>query len=331
MKCSTSTCRCRQEGDPGHGPYYLLVRNLEGKRTSRSLPTAAAATVQAQLACARPAPTSGPRQKKVCAQEFAAAIEAELARFVAPGAADPVDFEALESRFRQLALELAARAVEQRFNADRSDYAGPALPCPCRQPARYAGRRAKTVETVLGGLTLERAYYHCASCGHGFFLRDRALGMARTDLSPGVTRMSGASAALVSFAQASGLLDDRAGVRVGTKHVQRTAEALGRAIAARERQGPDPVPRRGRHRRTGAPERDRRTARPARARSSWSPSGPPKRSTRKADRPATTARSPTRPRSRAPLASTPTPTRRPSPSACAARPSGAASRLPGAA
>ena len=63
--------------------------------------------------------------------------------------------------------------------------------------------------------------------------------MARTDLSPGVTRMTGAAAALVSFAQASGLLDDLAGVRVGTKHVQRTAEALGREIAAREQHGPD--------------------------------------------------------------------------------------------
>ena len=67
--------------------------------------------------------------------------------------------------------------------------------------------------------------------------------MARTDLSPGVTRMSGASAALVSFAQASGLLDDLAGVRVGTKHVQRSAEALGREIAAREQLGPaEPAP-----------------------------------------------------------------------------------------
>ncbi len=67
--------------------------------------------------------------------------------------------------------------------------------------------------------------------------------MARTDLSPGVTRMTGAAAALVSFAQASGLLADLAGVRVGTKHVQRTAEALGREMAARERHAPDaPAP-----------------------------------------------------------------------------------------
>ncbi len=181
--------------------------------------------------------------KKACAQEFVPAIAAEIARFVAPGAADSVDCEALESRLRQCALALAARAVERRFNDDRSDHSGPTQPCPCGQTAHYAGRRAKTFETVLGARTRQRSYYHCPDCHHGFFPRDRALGMARTDLSPGVARMTGAAAALVSFAQASGLLDDLAGVRLGTKHVQRTAEALGRAIAALERHGRDaPAP-----------------------------------------------------------------------------------------
>ena len=49
MKCGSPACRCRQQGNPGHGPYYLLVRNVDGKRTSRSIPADTAATVQAQL------------------------------------------------------------------------------------------------------------------------------------------------------------------------------------------------------------------------------------------------------------------------------------------
>ena len=50
MKCSTPSCRCHQEGEDGHGPYFLLVRHVDGKRTSRSLPAADAPTVEAQLA-----------------------------------------------------------------------------------------------------------------------------------------------------------------------------------------------------------------------------------------------------------------------------------------
>ena len=180
----------------------------------------------------------GGAKKKACAQQFAPAIEAEIARLVVPGAADQLDFEALEFHVRRQALQLAARAVARRLNEDRSDHTGPTRACPrCGQQARYAGRRAKTFETVLTGMTLERACYWCAACGKGCFPRDAALGMARTDLSPGVTRMTGAAAGLVSFARASGLLADLAGVSVNTKHVERTAEGLGREIAAAERDG----------------------------------------------------------------------------------------------
>ena len=154
---------------------------------------------------------------------------------VAPGAADQLDFEAFETHLRRQALQLAARAVERRLNADHSDHTGPTAACACGQRARYAGRHAKTFEASLGPLTLERAYYHCGHCGGGFFPRDMALGMARTSLSPAVTRMTAAAAARVSFAQAGQLLAELAGVQVGAKRVERTAEALGCEIAAAER------------------------------------------------------------------------------------------------
>ena len=59
--------------------------------------------------------------------------------------------------------------------------------------------------------------------------------MAGTSLSPAVTRMTGAVAARVSFGQSSQLLAELAGVEVGIKHAERTAEALGREITAAER------------------------------------------------------------------------------------------------
>ena len=61
------------------------------------------------------------------------------------------------------------------------------------------------------------------------------LGLDQGSLSPGVLRMAGAAAALVSFAEARSLLDELAGVQLSAKHVERAAEALGRAIAAAER------------------------------------------------------------------------------------------------
>ncbi len=130
---------------------------------------------------------------------------------------------------------MAARAVARRLNADTRDHAGPAVACPCGQAARYAGRRTKTFTSVLGELTLERAYYHCASCARGVFPRDRALGLPDTSLSPAVTRMVGLSAAMVSFEESGELMRELAGVPVDAKQVERTAEALGREMAEDER------------------------------------------------------------------------------------------------
>ncbi len=101
--------------------------------------------------------------------------------------------------------------------------------------ARYAGRRPKTFQSVLGPLTLERAYYHCGSCQGGFFPRDRALGLQDRSLSPAVLRMVGRVGAMVSFEEGHELLTELAGVDVPTKHVERAAEALGREVADDER------------------------------------------------------------------------------------------------
>ena len=119
-----------------------------------------------------------------------------------------LDFEAVEMAARRQALRWAARALEQRLNADTSDYVGPELPCPCGGVARYHGRHGKTFESVLGPLDLKRAYYDCLRCQSGFCPRDRVLKLESFSLTPGVLRMTASAAALVSFEESSGLLHE---------------------------------------------------------------------------------------------------------------------------
>jgi len=166
---------------------------------------------------------------------FEAEIVAEIEALVGDGAVEDWDLEAIETAARRKATRVAARAIEQRINADTSDHAGPTVPCACGNPARYVDRRSKTFTSVLGELTLSRAYYHCEACGQGFCPRDRALGIEDASLSPGVQRMVGLVGATVSFEEGHELLDKLADVQVPTKHVERAAEALGREIAQDER------------------------------------------------------------------------------------------------
>jgi len=83
---------------------------------------------------------SGGGQKGGFKAAFDAEVIREIEALIAPGAADRLDFEAVETAARRNALSVAARAVEQRLNADTSDHVGPTRPCPgCGKVARYAG------------------------------------------------------------------------------------------------------------------------------------------------------------------------------------------------
>ena len=157
------------------------------------------------------------------------------------GSSDGIDLEAIETATRRLALGLASRAIEQRINADSSDYAGAHLPCKCGDRARYAGRRLKSFQSALGELRLERAYYHCPACCNGFCPRDRQLGIEKTCLSPAVVRMIGKVGAMVSFQEGSQLLEELAGLKVDASQVERGAEALGEQIAADEQRYTKPL------------------------------------------------------------------------------------------
>jgi hypothetical protein len=173
-------------------------------------------------------------KKNLFADLLAGDVVQEIETLLGRQAVEELDLEALELAVRQQVLQLAARAVEQRLNADLSDEVESRLPCRCGGAAHLAGRRSKQFQSVLGPLQLERAYYHCASCGHGFCPRDQHLGIENTSLSPALTRMIGTVGAMVSFQEGSELLTELAGVAVDAKQVERTAEALGKEIAADE-------------------------------------------------------------------------------------------------
>ena len=159
--------------------------------------------------------------------------------------------------------------MAQHYNADDSDHSDSTVACACGRRARYAGRRPKTFNTLLGSLTLERAYYYCAACRRGSYPRDQALGLQDTSLSPAAARMVGLVATTVSFAEASEWLA-LAGVAV-TPNRSRHRRSAGprsrgrrtRACRTRTRRGADDVPGAGRHRRARAQVRGGRPARQA--------------------------------------------------------------------
>ena len=110
------------------------------------------------------------------------------------------------------------------------------LPCPCGQQAVYRELRPKPVLTAVGEVTVSRPYYLCPHCHRGQFPADVELDIANTEFSPGVRRMQALVGQQAPFEHGREQMKLLAGLEVNAKAVERTAEAIGGDIAAREQQ-----------------------------------------------------------------------------------------------
>jgi hypothetical protein len=113
---------------------------------------------------------------------------------------------------------------------------GPRVPCGMATRAVFAGCRDKTFDTVLGPVTVTRAWYHGGECGPGVAPRDAGLGVAGASMSPELAAVNDIAAAAGPFAGAAGLLAELAGVRLTVRRAGRAGRASGAAAAAAGRQ-----------------------------------------------------------------------------------------------
>ena len=137
----------------------------------------------------------------------------------------------MELAIRTAMARLGAGLLEDLLATD-TGYRGPRIECGAGHEARFVSYRDKTVDTVLGPVRLRRAWYHCATCGHGIAPRDEELAAGRASMSPGLRKMTARAAAAVPFAKAAGLLAELAGLDLTVKRVERSAENSGTVAAA---------------------------------------------------------------------------------------------------
>ena len=87
---------------------------------------------------------------------------------------------------------------------------------------------------MVGTFPLDRAYYHCRSCGQGTVPWDETLGLSRQALTPGAKELVCLAGAVDSFGEAADVvLKKLAALHVSESTVERTSEAVGRDIGQR--------------------------------------------------------------------------------------------------
>jgi len=110
------------------------------------------------------------------------------------------------------------------------------VPCACGRQAHYRELRSKPVLTAVGQVEVSRPYYLCPHCRTGQFPADVELDIENTELSPGVRRMQAVVGQDAPFDHGRQQMKLLADLEVTTKSVERTAEAIGENIAARQQQ-----------------------------------------------------------------------------------------------
>src|ERR1700733_9964744 len=196
-KCGKPNCACAAAGHPGHGPRFLWTRSAGSRRTvgrqlaagegprwrraSRGIPGGRRADRRGERADLR-GPAGGPDagapgaggRKRGLFTALAEARSAEIARLAAEAArALGCDggLGAAEAALRAGLLKPGGSMLGQLLSADPGQR-GPRVLCGQGHEAEFTDYRDKTFDTVLGTVTLRRAWYRCAECKHGFAPRD---------------------------------------------------------------------------------------------------------------------------------------------------------------
>lgn len=156
------------------------------------------------------------------------AIQADLAAlWTTMVATETGDLETAESRVRDGMLAIGGRLLEASVAARGTGKAGARIRCECGAEAVCEGYRRKQVQTVVGWITIRRAYYACPGCGQGRAPLDDALGLERDSSSPGVRRLAWRFGGRLPFAQAAQSLAEAARIQLSASTVRTLTETVG--------------------------------------------------------------------------------------------------------
>ena len=142
------------------------------------------------------------------------------------------DLEAVEMATRTAMHQAGAEALTQLLRLNRPQQ--PDRECPCGQRAQYRELRSKQILTVVGKVTVRRPYYLCPCCHRGQIPLDGELDVEGTQFSAGVRRMMALVGSESPFDSGREQMRVLAELTVTAKAVERTAEAIGEDILARQ-------------------------------------------------------------------------------------------------
>jgi hypothetical protein len=139
--------------------------------------------------------------------------------------------QSVGTMLKSLGMGLLQRLVDQ----GRNGYQGHYVACTCGGLMRFVGHRPKSIHTLFGWITVQRAYYCCPQCGRSKVPYDEASGLGSEQLSPALAKVCCLLAVDDSFAEVSRKLACLFAEEVSDTTVERLVHQVG-SVSVRQQE-----------------------------------------------------------------------------------------------
>jgi hypothetical protein len=148
-----------------------------------------------------------------------------------PTSLDALTREVLAQR-QELTAQVTEFLVAKRHTQALEQKSAPCPQCGRILPAR--GLVSRTVETLVGEVTLERPYFYCLECKHGFYPLDETLGLSERRKQWDIQEAGARLAAEVPFETAQELFSQLTGLTLSDHTAHEVVREVGRGLGVLE-------------------------------------------------------------------------------------------------
>lgn len=162
-------------------------------------------------------------------------IAQEVLGFLAvEGIALSDDLKQVESAIQEQVRRIGARAMELHLGQQKLGYEGSSRACSCGENQRFVEHRPKTIATLMGQVTIRRAYYRCSHCGVSALPYDQRVGLGEGQESPGLAKAACLCGVEEPFETAARMLHELTGQRLSERTIERLVHQVGGVVSAEE-------------------------------------------------------------------------------------------------
>ncbi len=145
------------------------------------------------------------------------------------------DLGQLENMIMEKVRVLGQGLLQRVIERGPRGYHGSSIYCSgCGGSMKFMGYRRKEIQTLLGWISVSRAYYYCGECGAGIFPYDQKSGLGSGQLSPGLSKACGLLATDDSFEESSRKVEELVGQKVSDDTIERLVTHVGSVVLKQE-------------------------------------------------------------------------------------------------